>query len=73
MYYTTSGSFRGSCGHKHRYIRTAQACLLEDAKGCASQGGYTDRVVQAVDDDGNVRDLSESELFELHRLEDGEY
>lgn len=41
--YTTEGSIRGSCGHKHRTIETARKCLQEDQAGCRSQGGYSDR------------------------------
>ena len=44
-YYTTEGSTRKCCGHKHRSFRTAKACLLRDDRGCARQGGYTDRKV----------------------------
>ena len=50
-HYETYGSVRGKCGHKHRSIRTATACLLRDRRGCESQGGYSDRDVIAVEND----------------------
>ena len=48
--YTTTGSVRGTCGHKHRSIRTAYKCVLRDHRGCVSQGGYSDRHVVAIED-----------------------
>jgi hypothetical protein len=46
-YYTTTGSVRGSCGHKHRSIEAAEACLEQDRRDCRSLGGgaYSDRVI----------------------------
>lgn len=49
-YYTTDGPVRGNCGHKHRELRTALACLANDQAGCAAQGGYSDRQVIYTDD-----------------------
>jgi hypothetical protein len=46
--YTTTGSVRGSCGHKHRTITTAYACLCEDQRGCKNQGGYSDRDIVLI-------------------------
>lgn len=46
--YTTKGNVRGECGHEHRTEAAAQACLERDQRGCASQGGYSDRVVEAI-------------------------
>lgn len=48
-YYTTIGSVRGRCGHKHHSIKTATACLMHDRRGCKSQGGYSDRDVVCID------------------------
>lgn len=59
--YTTTGSVRGNCGHKHRSIATAYACRRRDQAGCASQGGYTDRSVERTDG----ADLTEQERDEL--------
>ena len=47
--YTTTGSVRGGCGHSHREIRTAAACLARDQAGCKAQGGYSDRHVETTD------------------------
>ena len=43
--YVTHGSVRGGCGHDHRSQRTAEECLRRDQRGCAGQGGYSDRRV----------------------------
>lgn len=53
-YYITCGSVRGQCSHKHKTIAAAEKCVHEDGKGCASQGGYSDRKVMAVHEDGGV-------------------
>jgi len=47
--YTTIGSVRGCCGHKHRSLTAAERCRQRDANGCGSQGGYSDREVVHVD------------------------
>ena len=47
--FTTVGSVRECCGHEHRTYRAARACLERDARGCAKQGGYTDRWVVVRD------------------------
>lgn len=46
--YTTCGSVRGCCGHKHGSILAAEKCLARDQKGCRSQGGYSDREVETI-------------------------
>ena len=46
--YTTYGSVRGGCGHRHKTIRAAEHCLDRDQRGCSSQGGYSDRSVCEV-------------------------
>lgn len=43
--YTTTGSVRGDCGHQHKTLRAAVACLMRDQRGCKAQGGYSDRTV----------------------------
>lgn len=52
MTYTTHGSVRGGCGHRHRTAETAERCLRGDQDCCSDQGGYSDRqvVVIGVDD-----------------------
>lgn len=47
--YYCDGSVRGHCGHKHRTVETAIACLERDSQGCKSQGGYSDRSVYRSD------------------------
>ena len=50
--YTTMGSGRGGCGHKHRTREAADVCLSRDMDGCHAQGGYSDRAVLESDEDG---------------------
>lgn len=50
--YTTYGSVRGCCGHRHRTPEAAQACIDRDQRGCASQGGYSDRSIATVGPNG---------------------
>jgi hypothetical protein len=52
MVFTTYGSVRGCCGHRHETRQSADACLADDQAGCSSQGGYSDRAVVLVGDDG---------------------
>ena len=47
--YTTRGSVRGSCGHEHRSLEAAVACLQRDQHGCSRAGGYSDRRVVRSD------------------------
>ena len=46
--FTTRGSVRGGCGHLHRYEAHAEACIASDQRGCASQGGYSDRGIRPI-------------------------
>jgi hypothetical protein len=66
-YYTcgTTRDVRGNCGHRHRTILGAVRCNDRDQAGCASQGGYSDRSIVAVQD-GRQRMLTESEYDTLH-------
>lgn len=41
-YYDTYGAVRGSCGHRHRTIAAAWACLARDRRGCERASGYDD-------------------------------
>lgn len=50
--YTTYGSVRGGSGGLHRTREAAGRALGRDRRGCRSQGGYSDRQVVAVGDDG---------------------
>lgn len=49
MLYTTWGPVRGGCGHAHRSIEAAERCLEKDQRGCASQGGYSDRSIRRIE------------------------
>lgn len=62
--YTTRGSVRGCCGHKHKTIGAAVKCLKADQSGCQSQGGYSDRTIRAIDADGTERDSTELTIAE---------
>jgi hypothetical protein len=65
--YTTIGSVRGSCDHKHKSLATAWKCVRKDQRACAGLPGgnsYSDRQVKAVG-----RDLTEQELDELYDLD----
>lgn len=44
-YWTTEGSIRRCCGHRHRTEEAAERCLKKDQRGCEAQGGYSDRIV----------------------------
>ena len=66
--YTTVGDIRGWCGHAHRSIRTAAACLERDRRGCARQGGYSDRRVVARDPGHRANDhTSPPDIFVLNK------
>lgn len=68
--YTTRGSVRGGCGHKHNTIAAAQRCCERDQRDCASLPGgksYSDRVIRRVDGAG----LSDEEHAEWSALTDG--
>ena len=54
-HYRCVGSVRGWCGVRHRSNHAAIRCRERDSNGCASQGGYSDRVVCLCDDDGRVK------------------
>lgn len=71
-YYTTTGSVRGCCDHKHRTIETAQRCIDRDHAGCKSQGGYSDRKIVAVVD-GERRPLTEEEYLYSCSIARGSY
>lgn len=47
--YTTHGSVRGGCGHRHQHVGTALRCLECDQRDCRSVGGYSDRAVVRTD------------------------
>ena len=70
-YYTTNGSVRQSCNHKHRSIGTAVRCLLRDHVNCAKLRGYSDRTIIAIED-GERRELTAQEHDEWNYAADYE-
>lgn len=58
--FTLIGQVRGSCGHKHLTFEDAARCEHDDEVGCEMQGGYSDRVLYAVED-GETRRLTSEE------------
>lgn len=65
--YTTSGPVRGTCGHKHRSIRTALDCLERDARSCRAAGGYSDRSIERSDGTPLDRDEENELRYLLYR------
>jgi hypothetical protein len=41
--WTCEGSVCGECGHTHRSLDAALRCCAVHHRGCATQGGYSDR------------------------------
>jgi hypothetical protein len=68
MTYEAKGDVRGSCGHKHRTIATAQACCDRDARRMMQLPGrcYSDRYVCRTDG----QRLTEWERDELYHCQD---
>lgn len=50
--YTTYGSVRGGCGILYKTYDEAEKALERDRRICQRQGGYSDRKVVVVGDDG---------------------
>ena len=67
--YMTTGQVRGRCAHAHRTLRGAWECIERDARGCATQGGYSDRYVVAVQN-GESRSLCATERTVIDQLID---
>lgn len=65
LYYTTTGNVRGCCGHRHRTIDAAYACLKKDQRYCKKIGGYSDRKVAGP----KGRTLTDDERTELEYIE----
>jgi hypothetical protein len=63
--YTTRGSVRGCCGHKHRTIDAAHSCLERDQNACKKQGGYSDRYIEHCDG----KELTCDEIAEIDNLD----
>ena len=60
--YWCRGPVRGACGHHHKTLEAADRCLQRDIRGCAKQGGYSDRRIVPV---GTVEGLSDVEAAYL--------
>lgn len=68
-HFTTRGEIRGQCPHKHKTRAGAQRCLDADSAGCRQQGGYSDREIVVIDDDGNEwEDLGADPLWDHKRI-----
>jgi hypothetical protein len=50
--HTTYGRVRGGCHRLYETREAAERSCRRDAAGCESQGGYSDRKVCEVDEDG---------------------
>lgn len=50
--YLTWGPVRDWCGHVHRTLAGAEACMRRDGAGCVLQGGYSDRRLMVLGTDG---------------------
>lgn len=48
LHFTTWGTVRGSCGHAHRTLAQAQACVIRDERLCRRTGRDTDRAIRFV-------------------------
>jgi len=71
MFYEASGSIRGTCPHKHRTISGLARCILQDRRGCKSQGGFSDRkAVWYSEPTGYPLPLREEDRRELENLLD---
>jgi len=64
--YTTYGHVRGLCGHRHQSESAAGQCVARDQNGCASQGGYSDRTVYTIGDDGYLENAQGSPVWPSH-------
>lgn len=69
--YTTVGSVRGTCGHKHRTLKRAYLCMASDSSACRKMGGYSDRHIERVFSDHN-RPLTPAEDEWVSAYESGE-
>ena len=71
--YTTNGEVCGDCGHKHKSLATARACLIKHVAEiqCGNPGGraYSDRVIVRCDGES----LNEDELQHLDDLDEQDF
>lgn len=65
VWYVCDGDVRGCCGVRHRSLSAAADHLRRDQSGCRAQGGYSDRRVKLVLDDGTMLDLDDDATAEV--------
>lgn len=67
--YSAIGSVRGSCGHKHRSLEAAVACLCRDQRRMTALPGrcYSDREIERSDG----RRLDDDDVDYINDLMDG--
>jgi len=65
--YSTTGPLRGQCGHVHKRLELAIACLDADDAWCIERGGRTDRRIFAVATPGGWRELNADERAAVER------
>mgnify|MGYP001583537204 FL=1 len=63
--YRCLGPVRALCGHEHRTLSGAERCLYADQAVCSKQGGYSDRRIVGVTDEGWERELTDEEFEQL--------
>lgn len=61
-HYIASGSVRGDCGHQHTTVLAATHCQIVDQQACNRQGGYSDRRVCRVDEQGERTQVAAAEV-----------
>jgi len=59
--YSISGNVRGQCYHRHRSIRTAYKCFVQDYKACERIGCYSDRWTLRAYENGKRVNLCDDE------------
>jgi hypothetical protein len=64
--FTNQGPLRGACGHKHKNLESAAACLDEDEALCVVRGGHTDREIFVLEGPSR-RKLTPAEALTVER------
>ena len=65
--WTTIGSVRGACGHKHRTLGAACDCARRDNAACKRTGGYSDRQAMPIG-----REMTADEMDERAAIMQGD-
>lgn len=66
MIFTTAGSVRGCCGHKHPTCADAENCLIEDQDGCHDARGYSDRIIVYGEEPDGILYCGDGEPYYPH-------